>query len=98
MILKVFGVLFNFFSASNDYHSLFEISSQVYYQISREIMKILFLKINLQCKIFYSGLIIIITSSGHRKKISNQRKKDAISNIPQRKKKESNLLQNNEMF
>jgi len=49
-------------------------------------------------ELIYSGLIVIISSSGHVRKISNQSKKDAISNIPQRKKKESNLLQNNEMF
>lgn len=49
-------------------------------------------------KLVYSGLFVIISSSGHLRKISNQSTKDAISNIPQRKKKDSNLLQNNEMF
>lgn len=48
----------------------------------------------------YSDLIVIISSSERvrKKKISNQSTKDANRNIPQRKKKESNLLQNNEMF
>lgn len=55
-------------------------------------------KLVYNAKLFYSGLIIIISSSGYKRKISNQSKKDAISNIPQRKKKVSNLLQNNEMF
>lgn len=55
-------------------------------------------KLVYNAELFYSGLIIIISSWGYRRKISNQSKKDAISNIPQRKKKESNLLQNNEMF
>lgn len=93
MIKKVVGILFNFFQPAIIITvCLKSILKQGYYE------NLIKQKLVYNAKLFYSGRIIIISSSGYKRKISNQSKKDAISNIPQRKKKESNLLQNNEMF